>query len=270
MIDAHCHLQDPRLGERIPEILAGAAAEGIITFAVNGASEADWESVARLAREFPRLVIPFFGLHPWFVRDRSRDWKSKLAAYLDEFTGAGVGEIGLDRWIRDHCIEEQKPVFLAQWELAMEKRRPIAVHCLQAWGPLVECLENQPAHRWLLHSYSGSVEMVPGFVRKGAYFSLSGYFFREEKAGKRDVFLAIPLERWLIETDAPDMALPSTLDRYAGSPFNHPFNLGVIYRQAARLAGIPDSEKFAVQISANFRRFYGGTECSQAADSSSE
>ena len=116
LYDAHNHLQDERLQPWIDGILRTLPDLGIVCAVVNGTSEADWEQVARLARQHC-WIKPAFGLHPWFVKNRTPRWRDTLQRYLEEFPAAAVGEIGLDRWIADPDIQAQEdgpgPVRLA-------------------------------------------------------------------------------------------------------------------------------------------------------------
>ncbi|MDF1813226.1 MAG: TatD family hydrolase [Verrucomicrobiales bacterium] len=253
MIDAHCHLQDDKLASALEQVIGEAMDRGIDTFVVNGTSEKDWDRVADLARNH-RQIIPFFGLHPWFVADRSVDWLQRLTVFLDEFPDAGVGEIGLDRWIKNHDIDQQMPVFESQWQLANEKGRPICVHCLQAWGHLEQCLRSLPGKNFLLHSYSGSREMVPVFSKLGGYFSISGYFLKPEKSAKLEIFDSVSDDRLLLETDAPEMGLPPEQNLYPGENFNHPANLTVVYEAVARRIGMSKSELSSL-VEKNFRNW---------------
>src|SRR5258707_11946961 len=97
LFDAHNHLQDSRLRPQLCTIVEAARTENIRKMVVNGSTEQDWPEVFALAREYPE-VLPSYGLHPWYIKDRSRQWKENLISYLG-LCRAGVGEIGLDRWI---------------------------------------------------------------------------------------------------------------------------------------------------------------------------
>lgn len=254
-VDAHNHLQDPRLAES-DALLAQCRALGITNMVVNGTREEDWPRVRDLAQRHPDLVRPSFGLHPWHVAAASAQWKEILAGLLDQ--ASGVGEIGLDLWMRDPDLPRQKEAFEWQWLAACQRGLPISIHCLRAWGHLQEMLQRLPRapRGFLLHSYGGSSELARVFAKLGAYFSFSGYFLHERKTERRAVFLTIPRERWLLETDAPDMALPETARRFGDAEANHPANLLVIYEASSRLLGIPP-EAWAEQIARNYRRLFG-------------
>ncbi|MGY8639999.1 MAG: TatD family hydrolase [Verrucomicrobiales bacterium] len=242
MIDAHNHLQDKRLDSFPNKVFT--------TSMVNGTCEDDWKHVAELAEKFPDQVIPNFGLHPWFVNERTENWEATLNKFLDRLPNAGVGEVGIDKWIRDHDIAVQQPIFETQICIAAEREIPLTIHCLRAFGRLKEILDRNPLPQagFLLHSYSGPADLVEDFLKLGAYFSISGYFMHERKAAAREIFRRIPIERLLIETDAPDMPMP-------GSEIpNDPADIAPIYEFAAELRGMELAD-FETQIAENFGGF---------------
>ena len=231
MIDAHNHLQDERFGGCQDEIIAQMQSVGINRCIVNGTSEDDWPRVAELARAYPEYITPSFGLHPWKVSTRSDHWLSVLKENLLEFPNAGLGECGLDRWIKEPHFQEQKEAFLSQLILAQELARPVTVHSLKAWGPLLEILYSlEKIPRFLMHSFSGSLEVAHELTQLGAYFSISGYFFHKRKAPQLEVFKNLPPDRILIETDAPDMIPPAQMIDFPFEALNHPANLTRIHQ----------------------------------------
>lgn len=260
-LDAHNHLHDARLAAFAAEIARSLEALPISAAVVNGTREEDWAAVRDLAGRHP-FVVPAFGLHPWHVPRRSAGWRENLVRALDETPGAVIGEIGLDRWIENHDLPEQLGVFREQMEIAAERNLAAAIHCLRAWGALHEQLRDgrRPARGFLLHSYGGPREMIGPFARLGAYFSFSPYFLHPRKAGAREVFREMPLERLLVETDAPDMCPPEGENPnpllFEGRMLNHPANLEVAYGALAELRGLPVEELSGV-VEANFLRLFG-------------
>lgn len=294
LYDAHNHLHDDRFGGRQEALVLACRESGVVRMVVNGSAESDWEAVAELARRHPDLVIPAFGLHPWYVHERSPNWRDRLQRHLDAVPGAGIGEIGLDRWIlecppaaragvspelaehRAAPLEEQAEVFGEQMRMAAERGLPVSIHCLRAWGLLGDILRAGPrAERgFLLHSYGGPVDLVKAMVGLGAYFGFPGYFLHERKARQRETFRAIPEERLLVETDAPDQRLPSpeelrrvlgaglesvvtrVLHGDDGRPLNHPANLGIVHGGLSVIRGL-DPEALADRVGRNFGRLFG-------------
>ena len=257
--DAHNHLQALRFGGRQAELLAECPE--VARMVVNGCCEEDWPAVAALA-EAHRQVLPSFGYHPWCIHERSDHWEAELNRMLDAHP-ASLGEIGLDRWKEGLDYEGQEDVFVTQLRIAAERNLPASIHCLKAWGRILELLQEGPVPErgFLLHSYGGPTEMVQAFAQLGAYFSFPGYFLRAAKGRHREAFKFVPADRLLIETDAPDQRLPDTLNAYpltdsAGEPMNHPANLPVVYQGVTKILETP-LVALAEQVEDNFERLFG-------------
>ncbi|XP_054803547.1 uncharacterized protein LOC129306821 [Prosopis cineraria] len=215
LFDSHCHLQDPRILSKAPQLINTAQDIGIVWFAVNGVSEKDWHFVKDMSHTHPS-VIPCFGLHPWFIGERSSNWFNTLKEYFDATPSAAVGEIGVDKGpLGSHSnFSEQVEVLRQQLELAKELNKPASVHCVAAFDDLLQLMKSVgpfPAGV-ILHSYIGSAEMVPEFHKLGAYFSFSGHllFLKPDKA--KEMLRMVPSDRILLETDAPDGLLRSNRD----------------------------------------------------------
>ncbi len=262
LIDAHLHLQESSFEADLEEVIRLAVAGGVRYMLCNGSSEEDWPAVLRLARTHPE-IIPCFGLHPWYVKERSGEWLANLAKFLNAVPSA-VGEIGLDRWVEDRDESAQEEVFLAQLEMARCRNRPVMIHCLRAWGWFMDVMKSQPAFPAgvLFHAYSGSAELIEPLVRMGAYFSFAGTILDEKYGRARDAIIKIPRDRLLLETDAPFMPLPEPyrspdLKMVEGKVRNEPSQLPVVVRGVAELLGI-SAEELSRQLWTNARRFLGG------------
>lgn len=275
--DAHNHLQDAWLAPHRDRVLRELAALPLRTAVVNGTAENDWDDVATLARA-QSFVVPSFGLHPWNVGNATAAWRDALRRHLDRDSRAHVGEIGLDRWMLERArpadprlaglrrapLAEQREVFRWQLALAAERNRAATIHCLEAWGALLEDLRAtpRPARGFLLHAYGGSADMAREFAALGAYFSFNGCFLGERQAAKRDVFETLPLDRLLAETDAPAMPLPAAHRTHElpgladGNPINHPGNIGAVYAGLAAVRGA-SVESLAAQLDQNFQALFG-------------
>jgi len=228
---------------------------------VNGTQPSDWEKVLKLGRQF-ESVIPSIGLHPWYVNTVGEGWKETFENCVDS-SKCTVGEVGMDRWIEGYNIDAQTDAFLFQYRLARKQGRPISIHCLRAWGLLLELLEAEGVCEtgFLLHSYGGPKEMVEAFVALGARFSFSGYFALENQQKKRDAFLAVPRDRLLIETDAPDMLGPESVQAesisdLSGEAINSPRNLIKIYAYVAAMKGVSVAELARI-VESNFKELFG-------------
>lgn len=287
--DAHNHLQDEALAPHLDRIAATWDPARFGFMIVNGTCEADWPRVTALAQRYP-FVRPSYGLHPWDAGDRSPDWFDILKTHLDAHPHAAVGEIGLDRWILDSAhpddprlsgqrrapLPEQSEVFLKQLALACTKNRPVTLHCLRAWGALSEIIArvNLPERGFLLHAYAGPAELVSPFAKRGAYFSFNAHFLEDaptpfchlisdklSKKSRLETFKTIPLDRLLVETDAPAMIPPQLWRTHTLPPapdgfgVNHPGNIESAYAGLASLLGISAAE-LTSQVDANFHHFF--------------
>lgn len=260
LFDAHCHLQYLSLQPVLEETFA---LSGISGWIVNGTHPDDWSEVADLARRDTR-IIPAFGWHPWHITHADIDWEwDRLRALLNELPKAQVGEIGVDRWKQGLDGRLQVDVLAKQLEIAAEFNRPATIHCLKAWGLLEEAWQRATAHPEivLLHAFNGSSETAKSWLKRGAYFSYSTYFLNERKQTTRDVFADLPLDRILVETDAPAMAPPveaciEKLETPDGESLNHPLNLSAAYTSLAAVRNIAH-EELVERVACNFKRFVG-------------
>jgi len=246
LFDAHCHLQDERLAPHLDAALARARAAGVERFMCCGSSEQDWPAVAALA-ERHEGVVPSFGLHPWYVKDRSENWKQTLHGFLDKHNGA-VGEAGLDHGIDDRDDAEQEEVFIAQLGMARELSLPVSIHCRRAWGRMIGVLQEFGRHDpgLVFHAFSGAPDVVDELTALGGYFSFCGTVARSNNKRGHRAAAAIPLDRLLIETDSPDLPPPHPdlppVEVVDGKPVNEPANLPCVLRAIAEIRGITEEE----------------------------
>jgi len=255
-IDAHNHLQDPRLKSAGP-LVSTMRDVGISCCVVNATREEDWSAVLRLAEDHPDFALPALGIHPWHAHTATEGWQDRLAALLEKHPAASIGECGLDKWIDSPSIDIQMPVFLDQLRISRELDRPVTIHCLKAWDPLFEAFKNEASpRRFLMHSFGGSIETARRLIPLGAFFSFSGYFLQSRKTATIDVLRQLPQDRILVETDAPDMLPPDELISHplAGS-INHPANLPSIARTLAATLDFSPEDLSRV-TGENFRRCF--------------
>ncbi|MGE4489153.1 MAG: TatD family hydrolase, partial [Kiritimatiellales bacterium] len=172
----------------------------------------------------------------------------------------GIGETGLDFSTsakasadkQERCTNraEQEASFAAHLDLARELDRPVAVHCVKAWGRLVEILREHPAPRVLLHAFGGAPELIAELAELNCWFSFCGNVTNPNAKRVRASAAAVPADRLVIETDSPDFPPAG-----CGSP-NEPVNLPVVVRELAVLRRIPIDEAAELTF-CNALNFFG-------------
>jgi TatD DNase family protein len=204
-IDSHNHLQFLPPDE-MAGVMEALVAAGVGRGVVNATSEADWAAVAALADAWPGRLMPAFGVHPWWVPEIGAGWQGRLRRILMDHPQAGVGECGLDRRQGSVAMEVQRAVFEDQLRLARELGRTVSIHCVKAWGELMDALMVAGPGRFLMHSYGGSPELARRLIPLGAYFSYSPNLGERGREKSLAVFRQLPQERLLVESDAPQRA----------------------------------------------------------------
>jgi len=264
LYDAHCHYHDEPIASHWGELLGELSAIGVRRAVVNGTHPGDWDAVDALADRHT-WVVPAFGVHPWAVHRATGDWKAELRARLDR-PHAVVGEIGIDRARDEDQWAQQEDVFVWQLEEAARRSLPACIHNVRADARLLELLQqhDRPARGYLLHACPASAEMTRRYADLGAWFSYSANTLSRDKV--RKALRAAPLDRVLIETDAPYMTPEPCVSRYElkdtdGKRANHPANLIVGYERAA-LALKTDVDSLAERVADNFATLFGVTSSS--------
>jgi TatD DNase family protein len=207
LFDSHCHLQDQRILKNINGILSRAVDAGVAKMVCCGSSEDDWEQVLDIYEKNRGLIIPAFGIHPWYVAQRSELWLDKLKEILKRVPGSAVGEIGLDHALESRNDSDQLLVFTQQLELAAELKRPVSIHCRKAWGDLLNTIEKIGGVKYggAIHSFSGAPGIVEQLEKYNLCISFSGSITYERNKKARESCRKVSSNRLLIETDSPDI-----------------------------------------------------------------
>lgn len=212
MIDTHCHLDMPRFDADRDAALERAWAAGVTGLVVPGVAPETWEALLEWPRRDARVQVGL-GVHPQFLPALDERDDERHLARLDELLAKGtaiaVGECGLDGPTAATVpLERQVRVLRGHFALARKHRLPLLMHCLRAHPALLELLKDEPVPEagLLMHSYSGSADLTKKYVRFGCHFSFAGPVSFVEARRPIDALKSVPLERLLVETDAPDQA----------------------------------------------------------------
>jgi TatD DNase family protein len=253
-IDSHCHLHDPRIIADISGIVSRARAADVRCMVSCATAEENFESTRRLSKEFPG-ILPCFGIHPWFVHTISRQWKQNLEACLLSCP-SGIGEAGIDFTDKTCDRDRQIRVFQHHLILARQLERPINIHIRKAWDTFIHLLKKtgKLTVPGLIHSYSGSADMIPFFESHGLYISFSGSVTNPGAKKVVAALKSVSNDRFVLETDTPDIYpyLPGPRT----SRLNEPGNLPLVAKIAAGRINM-DLEKFAAHAHDNSLAVFG-------------
>ena len=254
LYDVHCHLQDTRLGPDLASVLDRARAAGVRRTMCCGIHPGDWPTVLSLARRH-EMVIPSLGLHPWYLENRTLDWRERLEDLATRHR-CGVGEIGLDHHLPAETRALQLEVFRFQVRLANRLGRPASIHCRRAWRPLLETLESEGGlvAGGVMHAFGGPPDLVPALERRGLMISFAGGITRPNARRPLEACRAVSADRLLIETDSPDI-LPTGCD----GPHNEPACIVEVLRAVALARGMTPPA-VAELTGANAWRLFGSLE----------
>ena len=203
IFDSHAHYDDAWFDDDREELLAALPSQGVCGVVNNAV---DLKSAARaieLAEKYDYFYAAV-GFHPENLEDMPADYLDQIDALTRHPKVVAVGETGLDyHW--DIPRPLQKRVFEEQLRLSLDLKMPIVVHDREAHGDVFDLLRKYKP-KALVHCFSGSVELMREAVRLGSYISLGGVVTFKNARQSVEVAAEIPLDRLLLETDAPYMA----------------------------------------------------------------
>jgi len=211
-IDSHTHLYFDRFDEDRPAVIARARASGFIHALNIGIDLETSERSIALAEEYPGFCFAAIGLHPNEANVSPSELSSiveTLAEWVATNEGAvrAIGEIGLDTYWDRTPIEAQERAFIAQLDLARRTGRPVVIHCREAWPRTLSIVEEEGTGvRGVFHCFGGTPDDARRALELGWYVSFAGNVSYPKAEGLRSAARAVPLDRILLETDAPFLA----------------------------------------------------------------
>lgn len=249
LFDSHCHLDDPQLSPRLESLIRQAGAAGVAAFLVPGLEPQGWENILALSREHHQ-ILPACGVHPMHADLVTVSTLSDLRRYAA--SAVAIGEIGLDYLLPSPSRREQQAAFRAQLEVALQMGLPVLLHCRKAFDDLLAILRETGfgSTGGVMHSFSGGLEVARACLKLGLHISLSGTVTYANARRPVEVAAGVPLERLLLETDAPDLSP----EPYRGS-VNVPANLLATAERVAKIRQMP-LEELARRTSGNACRLF--------------
>ncbi len=254
LIDSHAHIDFPQFDGDRAEMLERARAAGVTTLLAIGTGPGPQKLDAALPfAESHDWIYTTVGIHPHEAKEVTQAHYDELVRLAQHQRVIAWGEIGLDYHYDFSPRDIQQSVFRKQLALAAQAKLPVIIHCREAWSDCLVILEQDwRATRLggILHCFSGTLEEARKGIAMGFLVSFAGNSTYPKAQNLREVAREIPLDRLLIETDAPYLAPQA----YRGKR-NEPAYVAEVART---LAGVRDlaADELAAATAQNFRRFF--------------
>ena len=255
LIDSHAHLEFPQFDADREEMLERARTAGVTTLLAigSGTGPGDLDAAIPFAEKHD-WIYATIGIHPHEAKLGTDEDFARLEKLAKHPRVIAWGEIGLD-YFYDHSPRDvQHRVFIQQMELARAAKLPIIIHCRDAWPDCLKLLEEhwKPAGLGgILHCFTSTLEDAQRGIEMGFLVAFGGAATYPKSQNIRGVAKVLPLEKLLIETDAPYLA-PQP---YRGKR-NEPAYVAEVARTLGSVRNL-SPEEIAAATTGNFRRFFG-------------
>lgn len=206
LIDSHCHLNFPDFKDDLPEVLERAKGMGVTTFLTVNTKLTEAQDLQSIADTYPRVFCSV-GVHPHEAADYlTADLMDRIKTLSNHPKVVALGETGLD-YHYDHSPRPQQiDSFKIHLEAGCNLDLPVIVHTREADADTLACLDDFPKSRGVFHCFTGGTQMAQGGLDHGYLISFSGIITFKKSEELREVVKYVPLDRMLVETDAPFLA----------------------------------------------------------------
>lgn len=250
--DSHCHLDFPDFEGQLDEVVARAARAGV-TRMVTICTRLRNEPSVRAIAEAHTPVFYAAGTHPMSAAEEPLATVEELVSLAKHPKFVGIGETGLDYHYTAESMEIQKESLRIHIAAARETGLPLIIHSRDADEDMAAILSEEHTkgrYSCVMHCYSSGPELAKTAIDLGFYLSMSGIATFPRSQDVRDIFAAAPVERILVETDAPYLAPPPHRGKR-----NEPAYTALTAQIGAEVFGM-DYAAFAAQTQANFDRLF--------------
>ncbi|MDX1406264.1 MAG: TatD family hydrolase [Woeseiaceae bacterium] len=257
LIDIGANLTHDSFDEDRDAVISRAADVGVRRMILTGSSAADSEDAARMAGSRPGVFYATAGVHPHHASEYSDAVHDKLRSLAAQQPVVAIGECGLDFFRNFSPQDKQRDAFRRQIELAVETQLPLFLHQRDAHQDFLEILGPlmPDVSRAVAHCFTGGIDELSAYLQLGLYIGITGWVCDERRGqALREAVPEIPLDRLMIETDAPYL-LPRTLDPKPATRRNEPMYLREVLKVLAAELQISE-EELARATSENAERFF--------------
>jgi len=251
MIDTHCHLTDPRLFEQLDTVLQRAATAGVNRIITIGTSIDDAQRCLDLCRGRSNVRCAM-GVHPNYSHEVEPSELPRLRELQSDPSVLALGEMGLDYHYDFSPRARQHATFEFQLQLSTELSRPVVIHCREATDDCLAVMANFHNIRAVFHCFTGDRSEAAKVLEAGYMLGFTGPITYKKSDELREVVKMTPLDRLVVETDAPYLS-PEPMRK---QKTNEPAFVMHTARMVAELKGKSLEEIDAI-TTANASRFFG-------------
>ena len=251
-VDTHCHLDGEEFRDDLEAVVTRAREAGVAAIGVPGINLDSIASIKALCSRYPGYCYPMIGLHP---EDVKADWKEILAAIAPALQGAiAIGEVGLDYYWSREFEKEQLEAFEEQVRWAVEYQLPLMIHCRKAQNEMVAIIKKYQKELpgGVFHCFTGNEHEAEELLQFDKFVLGIGGVSTFKKSHLPEVLPSVvPLDRIVLETDAPYMApVPKRGER------NEPAFVAYVLKRLAEAYGV-NEEEVAQKTNENVARVLG-------------
>ena len=237
-IDTHCHIDGEEFRDDLEAVVTRAREAGVAAIGVPGINLQSIESVKDVCSRYPNYCYPMLGLHP---EDVKADWRDVLTAIKPELKDViAIGEVGLDYYWSREFEKEQLEAFEEQVRWSVELQLPLMIHCRKAQNEMVAIIKKyqEDLPGGVFHCFTGNEYEAAELLQFDKFVLGIGGVSTFKKSHLPEVLPAVvPLDRLVLETDAPYMApVPKRGER------NEPAFVAYVLKRLAEAYGVSEDE----------------------------
>jgi TatD DNase family protein len=203
LTDSHAHIDDASFASDREQMFKRAAEAGVRHIVVPAIDRASWPGIASLCAEYAQ-AHPAYGMHPIYIDRHRLEHLDELRSWLKSQPAVALGEIGLDYFLEELDVERQREYFQQQLRIARDFDLPVIVHARRAMDEVTSIMRRMGGLRGVVHSFAGSLQQAERLWDMGFYLGIGGPVTYERAQRLRHIVATMPVERLLLETDAPD------------------------------------------------------------------
>ena len=208
LFDTHTHIYLPEFDNDRDDVVHRALENGVTQLMLPNVDLDTLDALQHTLNTYPDMCSAAMGLHPTSVTENYRKDLDRIFEMLDTDSYQAVGEIGIDLYWDKSYQKEQIDAFEMQIRYAARHSLPVIIHCREALDSILSVL-HKLSHlgvRGVFHSFSGSAEELSQIFKSGDFYIGINGIVTFKKSSLRETLTAIPLDRLLLETDAPYLA----------------------------------------------------------------